>query len=264
VIESSSTREPAVAGVFYPAGREELAATVRLLLDAAEVQGPVPKALIAPHAGYPYSGPIAASAFRQAAPLRERVCRVVLVGPSHFVAFSGLASCGAAAFATPLGRVEVDREAEQALAAASLARELPSAHAREHCLEVELPFLQEVLGSFRMVPLVVGDTTAEEVGRALEQVWGGDETLVVVSSDLSHYLDYEAASRLDAATARAIEELRWTSIDPAQACGALAIGALLWVAGRKGLRATTLDLRNSGDTAGPRDAVVGYGAWALA
>ncbi len=236
----------------------------RLLAAAAEpVAGLAPKALIAPHAGYVYSGPVAASAFRRAALLRDRVRRVVLLGPSHFVPFEGLATSGAAAFATPLGRVEVDAGAESLLDLPFVV-ELARAHQREHSLEVELPFLQEVLDSFRIVPLVVGEAAAEEVGGALELLWGGDETLVVVSSDLSHYLDYDAATRVDAATGRAIEELRWDAIEPDHACGWAAIRGLLWAARRRGLVATTLDLRNSGDTAGPRDAVVGYGAWALA
>ena len=262
---NSSTREPAVAGIFYPARPDELVATVRRLLDdAAPAAAPPPKAVIAPHAGFAYSGPVAATAFRCAAARRDEVRRVVVIGPSHFVAFAGLASSGAAAYRTPLGRVEVDAGAEEALSGLPFVTVLAAAHEREHCLEVELPFLQEILGVFRVVPLVVGDATAAEVGGALERVWGGEETLIVVSSDLSHYRDYETAGRIDAATASAIEELRLEDIGPEHACGALAIRGLLWVARRKGLRVTRLDLRNSGDTAGPRHEVVGYGAWALA
>jgi MEMO1 family protein len=270
-ITKHRTREAAVAGTFYPADRSELAAMVGGLLDAAaeadrgrDALGAPPKALIAPHAGYVYSGAVAASAFRCAAPLRDRIRRVVLIGPSHFVRFAGVASSGASAFATPLGEVEVDAAAEALLGTVPFVGERPEAHRREHCLEVELPFLQQVLSSFRVVPLVVGEAGTEEVGRVLELLWGGDETLIVVSSDLSHYLDYDTASRLDAATSRAIEELRYAAIEPEHACGAIAVRALLWAARRRGLRAATLDLRNSGDTAGPRDQVVGYGAWALA
>jgi hypothetical protein len=274
VITRSHTRQAAVAGLFYPAERGELSSTVRGLLDDAKARaagssrpsrlGTPPKALIAPHAGYVYSGAVAASAFDCAEPLRDRVRRVVLIGPSHFVRFAGMASSGAAAFATPLGEIEIDGSAQAVIEGLPGVDELPEAHAREHCLEVELPFLQEVLDSFRLVPLVVGDAPVEEVGRALELLWGGDETLVVVSSDLSHYHDYRTATRLDASTCRAIEELRYEAIAPDDACGSIAIRALLWVARRRGLRAATLDLRNSGDTAGPRDQVVGYGAWALA
>ena len=262
----SSTREPAVAGTFYPARRGELASTVDRLLAAAAAApeaAPPPKALIAPHAGYVYSGPVAASAFRRVAALRDRIRRVVLVGPSHFVPLRGVASSGAAAFATPLGAIEVDADADRELLELPLVRERPDAHAREHSLEVELPFLQQVLGVFRLVPLVVGDAATEDLGAALDLVWGGEETLVVVSSDLSHYHDHATAARIDAATARAIEELRWSAIEPEHACGSVAVRALLWVARRRGLAVTRLDLRSSGDTAGPRDQVVGYGAWSF-
>jgi len=236
---------------------------VRRLLSEAPPGGPAPAAIIAPHAGYRYSGPIAASAFRCAAARRDRIRRVVLLGPSHYVAFAGLAASGASAFSTPLGAVEVDTAAEEALVASAPVDVLERAHAPEHCLEVELPFLQVVLGAFSLVALLSGDCGVQETGRVLEALWTGDDTLVVVSSDLSHYHDYPTATRLDAATARAIEELRWEAIAPDDACGAVAVRALLWVARRRGLRATTLDLRNSGDTGGPRDRVVGYGAWAL-
>jgi AmmeMemoRadiSam system protein B len=269
------TREPAVAGTFYPARRDELQATVAGLLDAAAPAGrsgppsetppkTAPKAVIAPHAGFIYSGPVAASAFAQLSAGRGRVRRVVLLGPSHFVPFRGLATSGAGAFATPLGSLEIDREAEAELRSTLRSvQELPAAHGREHCLEVELPFLQHILGDFEIVPLVVGDAADADVSRALDLLWGGDDTLIVVSSDLSHYLDYASARRVDAATSGAIERLRGEAIGPDQACGAIAIRGLLEVAERRGLAAATLDLRNSGDTAGPRDAVVGYGAWNL-
>ena len=269
------TREAAVAGTFYPGRRDTLEAMVRGLLDTAVAEQPTrsapsgsepaPKAVIAPHAGFVYSGPVAASAFARLAPLRDRVSRVVLLGPSHFVPFRGIATSGAGAFATPLGSLEIDREAEEKLAGSLRSvHELPSAHGREHCLEVELPFLQQVLGDVRIVPLVVGEVADAEVARALDLLWGAEETLIVISSDLSHYLDYEAARRLDAVTSSAIEALRPQAIGADQACGAIAIRGLLEVAARRGLAAATLDLRNSGDTAGPRDAVVGYGAWNLA
>jgi len=271
-IASRRIREAAVAGTFYPARRNELQSMVRGLLDDA-LGGSVgerprrgtdaPKALIAPHAGYLYSGPIAASAFAHLEPLRDRVRRVVLLGPSHFVPFRGIAISGAAAFATPIGAIEIDREAEARLESSlSCVQSMPAAHGREHCLEVELPFLQQTLGEFCIVPLVVGEASSADVAGALDLLWGGEDTLIVVSSDLSHYLDYRAAQRLDAATSRSIEGLDG-EIGPDQACGATAIRGLLAVAARRGLTASTIDLRNSGDTAGPRDAVVGYGAWAL-
>ena len=267
------TRDAAVSGTFYPARRDELLTMVSRFLDDAAVatsgdaagSSAPPKAVIAPHAGFVYSGPVAASAFARLAALRDRVRRVVLLGPSHFVPFRGIATSGAAAFATPLGAIEVDREAEAELASVvPSVHEVQAAHGREHCIEVELPFLQRMLGGFRIVPLVVGEATDDEVSRALDLLWGGDDTLIVISSDLSHYLDYRTARRVDAATSRAIEELRGESIGPDRACGAIAIRGLMAVAARRGLAARTLDLRNSGDTAGPRDAVVGYGAWNLA
>jgi AmmeMemoRadiSam system protein B len=231
-------REPAVAGSFYPGNATELEAEVSRLLEQA-APGPQPKALIAPHAGYVYSGPVAASAFR-----RVQGCaihRVVLLGPSHFVPLSGLALPAARAFATPLGSVPIEeapfpRSAE--------------AHAREHSLEVELPFLQVALGSFVLVPLAVGDAKPEEVAEALGALWGGQETLVVISSDLSHYLPYEEARAMDAATAKEI--LAKGRLTRRDACGAAPVNGLLHSARRRGIHVELLDLRNSGDTAGDK------------
>jgi len=254
-------RQPAVAGLFYPADPRELRETVRRALAAAEPEGPAPKALIAPHAGYVYSGEVAASAYARLAPVRDRIRRVVLVGPSHRVGFHGLAASSAEAFATPLGLVSLDREAIDSLLALPQVKILDRAHAAEHSLEVHLPFLQVILESFRLVPLAAGDASAEEVAEVLDAVWGGPETLIVVSSDLSHYLDYHAARRIDEATCRAIERLRWEEIGEDQACGRVGVNGLLEAARRRGLRTRTVDLRNSGDTAGSRDEVVGYGAW---
>ncbi len=257
-------RKPAVAGTFYPADAEELRGMVRdYLKRAAQTPGPPPKALIVPHAGYIYSGPVAASAYARLQGARGLIQRVVLLGPSHRVPFRGLAASSAETFLTPLGPVPVDRQAlAQALALPQVCL-LDEAHAREHSLEVHLPFLQEVLGGFSLVPLAVGEATPEEVGQVLEALWGGPETLIVVSSDLSHYYDYETARKLDLATSRAIEELRFEEIHYEQACGRNPVNGLLWVARRRGMQARTLDLRNSGDTAGPRDEVVGYGAYVL-
>jgi AmmeMemoRadiSam system protein B len=262
-----AVRSPAVAGTFYPSGAPELRQAVHDYVEAglANVTGSTsPKAVIAPHAGYVYSGPVAGSAFAWLSPLRGCVARVVLVGPAHRAYFSGLAVPQAEAFATPLGLVRVDTEAAAELLAAS-PRVIASdrAHAREHSLEVELPFVQEVLGDVAVVPIVIGDATDLETAQALEQLWGGSETCVVVSSDLSHYHAYATARRIDEQTARAIEELRPEDIDEDQACGCVGVRALLRVARARGLRATRCDLRNSGDTAGPRDGVVGYGAFAF-
>lgn len=257
-------RPAAQAGRFYPANPARLQADVQDYLGrVAPAEGPVPKALIAPHAGYMYSGPIAASAFIRLGPAHDRVRRVVLVGPSHYEDFEGLAASAADAFATPLGLVPVDTEAvEQALDLPQV-RVFDRAHGPEHCLEVELPFLQTVLDDFAIVPLLVGHAGAAEVGAVLDRLWGGEETAVVVSSDLSHYLDPQSARAHDRATAQAIENLRWEGLDAHCACGCRAIAGLLRTARARGLRAETLDLRHSGDTAGPSDRVVGYGAFAF-
>lgn len=259
-----SSRAPAVAGLFYPDEARELRALIRGLLAAAAPAAPVvPKAIIAPHAGYVYSGPVAASAYAQLEPARARIRRVVLLGPSHRVAFEGLAVSSADRFTTPLGDIPVDAEAVGKLLEMPQVRLLDQAHQHEHSLEVQLPFLQEVLANFTLVPLVVGEASPEAVSEVIEAVWGGVETLIVISSDLSHYHDYDTARRLDGATSRAIEELRPQDIRYEHACGRLPLNGLLLSARRHGLHARALDLRNSGDTAGTRDRVVGYGAYAF-
>jgi AmmeMemoRadiSam system protein B/AmmeMemoRadiSam system protein A len=258
----SSIRPAAVAGMFYPANAAELDAMVRTMLAEAQ---PSPhgraKAIIAPHAGYIYSGPIAASAYACIEPIAAEIHRVVLIGPAHRVRVDGIAVSAAEAFATPLGPVPVDAVAVATIASLPQVVRLEAAHADEHCLEVHLPFLQELLGPFSIVPMLVGDASAEEVAEVLDRLWGGEETLIVVSSDLSHYLDYESAKRLDARTTRAIEALAPGEIGSEQACGRIPVAGLLALARRRGLSVTTLDLRNSGDTAGDHRRVVGYGAW---
>ncbi len=260
----SLTRPPAVAGTFYPGAHSQLAQVVDgYLRDAASRQeaGEVPKAIVAPHAGYVYSGAVAASAYTTLRSARDRVRRVVLLGPCHRVAVRGLATTSATAFETPLGPVRIDREGvERALQLPQVVVD-DEAHAEEHSLEVHLPFLQRVLSDFGVVPFAVGAATAEQVAEVLELLWGGSETLIVVSSDLSHYYDYDTARRLDAATSRAIEALDATGLDEESACGRVPVRGLLVAAGRHGLEAETVDVRNSGDTAGPRDRVVGYGSW---
>lgn len=257
-------RPAAQAGRFYPANPARLQADVRDYLNrVAPVEGPVPKAMIVPHAGYMYSGLVAASAFVRLGSAHARIHRVVLLGPSHYEDFEGLAAPAADAFATPLGLAPVDTGAiEQALNLPQV-RVFDRAHGPEHCLEVELPFLQTVLDDFAIVPLLVGHAGAAEVGQVLQTLWNGEETVVVVSSDLSHYLDAETARRKDQATARAIEQLCGDTLDGYCACGYRAIAGLLHVARTRRLRVETLDLRHSGDTAGPLDRVVGYGAFAF-
>lgn len=257
----SGIRNPAVSGMFYPADKEELQRMIAGFLKAAEPGGAAPKAIIAPHAGYIYSGPVAASAYARVAAARGTIRRVVLLGPAHRVAFHGLAASSADRFATPLGEIPVDRAALDAVAHLPQVVLLDQAHALEHSLEVHLPFLQEVLDEFSLVPLVVGDASPDEVAQVLELLWGGAETLIVISSDLSHYHDYQTAQTMDRATSAAIENLKPRDIAYDQACGSNPVNGLLTVARRRGLRAACIDLRNSGDTAGPRDQVVGYGAY---
>jgi len=257
-------RQPAVAGRFYPGGKAKLAEAVQGYLaerNLAPATDPPPKAIIVPHAGYVYSGAVAATAYVRLAALRDIVRRVVLVGPAHYVPLRGLAASGAHAFATPLGDVPVDGAAIEGL------RDLPQvavrgdAHEPEHSLEVQLPFLQAVLRDIAIVPLVVGDATYGEVREVIDRLWGGPETLIVISSDLSHYHPYETARRLDAETAAAIVALDADAIGEERACGRLPIGGLLLAARARGLHAIAVDLRNSGDTAGPRGEVVGYGSF---
>jgi AmmeMemoRadiSam system protein B len=248
--------------MFYPDDPQELRAQVRgFLAEAPPEASPPPKAIIVPHAGYVYSGPVAASAYARLAAARDTIHRVVLLGPSHRVGFGGIAVSGVESFATPLGRVPLDHETVERACRLPNVGLLERAHAQEHSLEVHLPFLQEVLGDFKLVPLVVGDAEPDEVGAVLEALWGGPETLIVISSDLSHYHDYNTAKQLDDATSAAIAALRFQDIGYEDACGRNPIRGLLWVAQRKGLHGETIDLRNSGDTAGPRNQVVGYGAY---
>jgi MEMO1 family protein len=258
-------RPPAVAGTFYPADRARLRATVEGHLAAASVPrfGRSPKAVLAPHAGYAYSGPVAGHAFGVLGDDASRIRRVVVVGPAHFVAFRGLAVPRAAAFRTPLGDVPLDREAIRRIGDLAQVAVADAPHQPEHALEVELPFLQVVLGDFALVPLLVGKARAEEVAEVLERLWGDAETLIVISSDLSHYEPYARAREHDAATAAAIERRDSAALGPRDACGYLPIAGLLGQAVRRGLDVVRLDLRNSGETAGSHDRVVGYGAWAL-
>jgi len=258
-----STRPAAVAGTFYPADPSALRGAVDRLLAAAAPaprDAPAVKALIVPHAGYVYSGPTAACAYARLVATAPAIRRVVLLGPAHRVPLRGLALPGVDQFATPLGKVAVDASG------AALARRLPQvadsalAHAGEHSLEVQLPFLQRVLGDFGLVPLVVGAATSESVAEVLDLLWGGPETLIVVSSDLSHYHPYREAQAMDRATADAILGLA-PRLDHEEACGATPVNALLLAARRRSLVPALLDLRNSGDTAGDRRQVVGYASF---
>ena len=259
-------RPPAVAGAFYPGRASVLSSEVTALLATAragiEAGASAPKAIIVPHAGYIYSGATAALAYARLAPAHKTIKRVVLLGPVHRVAVQGLALPGVDAFATPLGQTEVDQAALALLAALPQVVVSAAAHAQEHSLEVQLPFLQTVLDDFKLVPLAVGDATASEVAQVLAALWGGPETLIVISSDLSHFLSYGAAQTLDQQSVQSVLALQGP-LSHQQACGATPINGLLLAARRQGLQPQLLGLCNSGDTAGDRSRVVGYASVAF-
>lgn len=260
----NTTRLPAVAGTFYPAQRAVLDGNVRSLLANAAPEANMghPKALIVPHAGYIYSGAMAAAAYAWLSQSAESIARVVLLGPAHRVAFNGLALPEADAFATPLGNIELDHDAIKVIAHLPQVCINAAAHTAEHSLEVQLPFLQSVLKSFRLVPLVVGQASAAEVAEVLDALWGGPETLIVISSDLSHFLAYKNACAVDRDTVDSI-----LSLEPLrthhQACGATPINGMLLAAKRHHLRPKLIGLCNSGDTAGDKSRVVGYASLAF-
>ncbi|SRR5579885_673015 len=259
-----NTRPPAVADQFYPGDPALLRRQVEdLLAEAGRRPSPagVPKAIIAPHAGYIYSGPVAASVYHTLRPARRQIRRVVLLGPAHRVYLRGLATPSVDGFHTPLGRISLDRDAIASLRALPQVVESDEAHAGEHSLEVHLPFLQSLLEDFTLVPLVVGDAPPAQVSEVLGRLWGGPETLIVISTDLSHYHPYQEAREIDQRTSAAILNLQYEMIGPEQACGCRPLNGLLHYARNHHLRVTNVDLRNSGDTAGPRNRVVGYGAY---
>lgn len=252
MITRKNERKPAVAGMFYPSDAVELRRMVEGMLCSVE-SGPHPKALIVPHAGYIYSGVAAAAGYARVD--SQRVTRVVVMGPSHQVPLRGIAGSGAAYWRTPLGRVE--SFCPEGVVVNDVA------HGAEHSIEVQLPFLQVQLAEFTFIPLVTGSASAEETAGVLRTVWGGPETVVVISSDLSHYEAYGTAQRMDRAAAKAIVALDEHGLDPENACGRVPVRGLLRLAAEKGLRAECVCLCNSGDTAGPRDQVVGYGTFAF-
>lgn len=261
----SATRPAAVAGLFYPAAPTALRRLVARELDAAaDLAAPAPpqrpRLLIAPHAGYAYSGAVAARAYALLGNASD-IERVVLLGPAHRVAVRGLAAPEAQAFETPLGEVRLDGAALAELDELPQVLRSDPAHAQEHSLEVQLPFLQELMGrDFSLVPLVVGCAGAEAVAQVIELFWDDARTLVVISSDLSHYLPYARAQAADRATAQRILALD-AGLSPHEACGSAAINGALLLAQRHGLAPRLVDLRNSGDSAGDKARVVGYGAF---
>ncbi len=271
MIHEVTCRSPAVAGMFYPDNPATLRQQIRGFLEegrsraAAEATPapvpPPPKAIVVPHAGTVYSGPVAGTVYARLESRAAALERVVLLGPSHRVPLQGLAASSHESFATPLGDIPLDPD--------SIARlvELPQvtindeAHRREHSLEVNLPFLQEALGDFTLVPLVVGQASAQDVAEVLEAAWGGPETLIVISTDLSHFLDYDTAQALDRETSSFIEQLAFERISDERACGRVPLRGMLLASRNRGLSVQCVDLRSSGDTAGTRREVVGYGSY---
>ena len=257
-------REPAVAGMFYPADENVLKSDVCQYLDQANPSNNlIPKAIVVPHAGYIYSGPVAASAYKQIIPQKHLINRVVLLGPSHRVGFHGLAVPESDTFNTPLGNIPIDQHSIQQLSDLPQVIVSDQAHRDEHSLEVQLPFLQVILDDFKLIPLVVGDAERHEVAEVINRLWGDEHTLIVISTDLSHYHAYNEARRLDRDTSNAIENLKPDLIGYEDACGRNGLKGMMTVAEEKNLSIDTLDLRNSGDTAGDKSRVVGYGAYAF-
>ncbi|MFK5913052.1 MAG: AmmeMemoRadiSam system protein B [Woeseiaceae bacterium] len=255
-------RQPAVAGMFYPADKQSLKDDIHQYLN--QVHDPrgeqliMPKAIVVPHAGYIYSAPIAASAYKQIIPLKDKINRVILLGPSHRVGFRGLAVPESDIFNTPLGNIPIDKKGIKLLAGLTQVIVSEQAHRDEHSLEVQLPFLQEVLGEFSLIPLVVGDAERHEVAEVINRLWDEEHTLIVISTDLSHYHEYNEAKQLDRATSEAIENLKPDLIGYDDACGRNGLKGMMTVAKEKNLSVDTIDLRNSGDTAGDKNRVVGY------
>jgi len=255
-------RRPCVAGHFYPGDEKELQSTVdNLITSAEELDLPAPKAIISPHAGYIYSGPIAATIYKTLIPHKDSIKKVVLIGPAHRVAFKGIAVTNMDKFATPLGDIAIDSELVKQSLTLDNVNTNDHAYDMEHSLEVQLPFLQTVLHDFTLMPCVAGFAHPQDIAQLIELLWGGPETLIVISSDLSHYHDYTTAQKLDQSATEAIVSLEPDQISDDQACGRLPVKGLLIAAKKLGLNAKVLDLRNSGDTAGDKDRVVGYGAY---
>ena len=259
------TRPAAVAGMFYSNTATQLRTDINDMLDQAKEISleKQPLAIIAPHAGYVYSGPVAATAYRLIRHYADNIHRVILLGPSHRVPFHGLAMSSASQYETPLGTVSIDHDSYHKISEHSAVKVLDAAHAQEHSLEVHVPFLQVVLNRFSLVPLVVGDADGHTVAEVLELLDIDSHTLIVVSSDLSHYLDYQSARQRDQKTSDAIAHLQPENIQYEDACGRNPLNGLLMLSKKHGLHATMIDLRNSGDTAGPSDRVVGYGAYVI-
>lgn len=264
-MNNPSVRHAAVAGLFYPGSGDALE---RLLVDLLgqlpESGSNQPKALIVPHAGYIYSGLTAAFAYRKIFPFRKVIRNVVILGPAHRVHFRGAATTTLGYFETPVGRVKINRDIVDDLNTAfDNVASLDEAHREEHCIEVQLPFLQHVLDKFTLVPILTGDITQTQTAEILNYLWDQKDTIFLVSTDLSHFENYTAARKLDAETAAFIENFEYKKLSGHSACGGTSLGGLLVLAKEKNLRIQRLDMRNSGDTGGGKQSVVGYGSWAL-
>ena len=268
-------RPAAVAGRFYAGHSQTLAETIHTLLsNVANIQPQLeskvtsathslpPKAIVVPHAGYIYSGQTAALAYAQLTEWKNTIKRVILLGPVHLVPVRGLALPEVDAFTTPLGEIKLDKAAIATIAGMKQVVISYPAHAQEHSLEVQLPFLQTILDDFKLVPLAVGDATPAEVADVLDILWGGSETIIVVSSDLSHFLPYTAAKVVDKSTVKTILNMQET-LTHHQACGSTPVNGLILAAKRHHLQPMLLDLCNSGDTAGDKSRVVGYASFAF-
>ena len=258
-----SIRPTAVAGSFYPKQASELNTLLDKYLSLETVKIASPKAIIAPHAGYIYSGETAASIYSNIEQIKDKVRRVVLLGPTHRVYVKGIALPSNTHFASPLGNVSIDTQSLNKISKHSFVDYIDEAHAQEHSLEVHIPFLQKVLNNFVLLPILVGEASPGQVAIILNELWGGEETLIVISSDLSHFLDYETAAKTDNKTTQLIENFDYEHIGSKQACGCMPMRGLLKLAQEKNMSIQTVDVRNSGDTAGTKDRVVGYGAYAL-
>lgn len=256
-------RKPSVANQFYPGNPQDLKEEIKTFLQCEDQVAPAPKAIIAPHAGYMFSGSVAGRVYARLRPVSNQIKRVILLGPAHRTHFYGIASLSYEALSTPLGNIPVDHGLLQQLEHLKTVLLLDRAHEGEHSLEVHLPFLQTVLEDFSVLPCLFGEATVDMISEFLKRVWGGPETLIVISSDLSHFLDYESARIRDLETSESITTFREADLSPDRACGSLAIAGLLQVAREKGLKSEVVDLRNSGDVTGARDRVVGYGAFAF-
>jgi len=265
IMRPNKIRPTAVAGMFYPSDPQELQTMVNGYLSQTRplenIHARDIKAIIAPHAGYIYSGPVAASAYRYLEDLKSQIANVVLIGPSHRIPLLGLATSSADYFSTPLGNIPINRAITEELNTLPFVTELDQAHSMEHSLEVHLPFLQLTLGEFQLIPIVAGDASSQQVDQLISMALQHEKTLLVISSDLSHYHDYGTAQQLDNETCEAIETLSAEDLDSSHACGFIPVRGLLKYAREHGLTATTVDCRNSGDTTGPRNEVVGYGAY---